>query len=399
MRSALLAHAALAASLAAAPARAQRTTWIVDASGGAGSQFTEIEPAVNAAKAGDVIVVRAGSYRGFSVTKGLSIAGEPGASFQPLAGNVTIASVPAGQDFTLIGFEWATAAVTPLTVQGCNGRVLLERATVAVNHGSFSVPGVRILASRQVTLGDCAITGGPGVDAHDSRVVLWDCAVIGQATYTFGAGYPAQPAVRARSGSLFVAGGELQGGAGILIPSPLPPASGLASAGAALRIGGDATQVRAGGGTTLPAPALEGDGGSLALDPKVTLVPYAGAAAISGSIAVVREPVPILTGQSAGLTGTVQLDLYGPAGQPFALLLGLPGDALGVLDWGELWLDLARPSFVARSGALGANDHATFAFRVPNRPDLDATALAWQGLVATGGGALRFTNAWTQAVR
>jgi hypothetical protein len=68
-----LAPAVLFAALLSPLARAH--VYVVDSSGGAGSDFLDIPPAIAAADPGDVLVVRPGTYSGFVLEKPLSILG------------------------------------------------------------------------------------------------------------------------------------------------------------------------------------------------------------------------------------------------------------------------------------------------------------------------------------
>jgi hypothetical protein len=52
-------------------------TWRVDDDGGPGVDFTDIQPAIDAASAGDFILIAPGTYQGFTLDKGLSLVGPP----------------------------------------------------------------------------------------------------------------------------------------------------------------------------------------------------------------------------------------------------------------------------------------------------------------------------------
>lgn len=74
--------AAVSASLLAValPALAQGQLWIVDQAAGPGHDFTELQPAIDAAAGGDTILVRAGAYGNGAIDgKALVVAVEPGA--------------------------------------------------------------------------------------------------------------------------------------------------------------------------------------------------------------------------------------------------------------------------------------------------------------------------------
>lgn len=377
---------------------AQRATWVVDANGGAGAQFTAIEPAVNAAADGDLIIVRAGLYKGFTVTRPLSIVGEQGAGFLPLSGNVTVVNLANGRDFLLTGFAWSGVATTPVTVHNCRGRVVLDRLVLTVNAANFGVPAIRLDSSAQVTISECTLFGGPGVSARDTQLTVQNCAVDGHPTYGYGPGFDAQPAIATLRSRLFVAASVLRGGKGSSSPARSPAAALVADA-SALTIGGTvATQLRAGDASPLPASSLTGADSTLVLDPDVTLLPFGGAPPISGTISVRSEVVPVLVGRAGGLGGSLRVELHTAPNQPFAILLGLPGDAVPIFDWGTLELDPTLPLVVVRSGTSDANGHFAQSLGVPNRPALRGTLLAWQALSLTGGTALRLSNAFVHGL-
>src|SRR5262245_31533670 len=88
---------------------AQTKTWVVDDVLGPGVDFIEVQPAVDAASAGDVILVRPGSFGGFALQgKGLVITADAGQ--KPVIGGPPIATrveqVPAGEAVVLRGLQF-----------------------------------------------------------------------------------------------------------------------------------------------------------------------------------------------------------------------------------------------------------------------------------------------------
>src|SRR5687767_11860601 len=85
------------------------TIWIVDASNGPGTNFTDLPPAVAAAASGDTILVRPGTYSPFTAAgKALDIRGSGSANTfvtsSPLIAT-SIDAVPAGASFYLSGMS------------------------------------------------------------------------------------------------------------------------------------------------------------------------------------------------------------------------------------------------------------------------------------------------------
>ena len=100
---------------------AQRT-WIVDAAGGAGSNFNDLPAAVAVAAPGDriEIVPFASLYSGARVTKGISIlAGGAGVS---LGSPLYLSGIPLGGTCVVSGIAFAD---TWLQVEQCKGAVVL----------------------------------------------------------------------------------------------------------------------------------------------------------------------------------------------------------------------------------------------------------------------------------
>lgn len=239
---------------------------VVDAAGGPGSTHAAIQPAVDAASEGDVILVRGlgggsfsgfQSYAGFTVaSKSLTIArdvppGEPPDAVEVRA-PVVVQDLAAGQRVTLRGLRLA-ANNTPATelaalrIQGCAGSVWVEDCVATVRSWIGAPDAIVVDASTAVVLSAVqAIGSSPGsllpftaprtsgLRVAASAVFAYGCAFLGgngKNAAINPASTPATagaPAVVVEAGALLVLDGcGALGGAGGT--GALPPAGGCLS--------------------------------------------------------------------------------------------------------------------------------------------------------------------------
>lgn len=410
----------LATSLLAPTALA--TTYVVDDSGGPGVDFTDIAQALPSLVPGDVLVVRAGNYAGFTLDVPVSIVGENGAG---VGGGISIVGTAAGTRTTLAGlaFRW-------LRVQQCLGAVLLEELSSNPGFPDSSqiqafvtVEGSSDVRLRGLSLvPSWSIHGRAGVRAVESRVEVVHSIVRGangrdHDIYTQlappgpgGDGIVVLGASQVHVYASFVQGGQggglgpfdlcdcptaEDGGAGIrvgtgaeaLVAGPAyaavvggwaglgpcgmdgQPGNGIAVApGGTLRLSG--ATVEAGPVYdylcgSLPQPAIDG--------PFVTAVPPDATLTIAGGIA--QQPVQFTVEGEPGSQATLRLGRQLVV-QP---LPGVLGDQLVVplRNW-----DL---------GVLPASWIATFSFAIPAASPPGAVFVAQARTVAPGG-AVSLTN-------
>lgn len=386
------------AAMVALPVTAQRSTFVVDAAGGAGSQFTTIEPAVRAARDGDVIIVRAGAYAGFPVWKGVSILAEPGVSLLSAAPNVSFVNLPANRDAMIYGFAWNAANATAITIQNCLGRVLVDGCNVATADNSQEICAIAVSSSSQVTISGCVVLGGPAIVAVDSRITINDTLVTGHDVNLSGTARESQPALNPTRSTVMVARSALHGGDGAITPSH-PPAPGLAARESTVVIAGDwQTAVEAGGNSVVPFSAIVGLQGTATIDPNVVVASNGGASESSGTMVVTKRRLLALSGQSAPLGGTLRLDLFMPSGEAYALLFGLPGQVINLPGIGDLWFDVGLPFLIAKSGTVDATQHAQLTLGLSSNPNLRGFALTWQA-IGTLGSELATSNPFTHLLR
>jgi hypothetical protein len=118
-------------------------TWIVDAGGGPGVDFTDIPPAIAAASEGDLIVVRSGLYTAFTLDKGLILTADTGDLPQIASGIPCIENIGSGKSATLAGF-----GMINLLIQNCQGTVVVDKCSCIAEEET----ALRILNCKQVAL-------------------------------------------------------------------------------------------------------------------------------------------------------------------------------------------------------------------------------------------------------
>jgi hypothetical protein len=152
------------ASVGIAPAQ---TTWVVDALNRPGTNFTDIQPAVDAAASGDVILVRGAGLppTGARYTapiidgKGVSLIGE-GATTTWLSGILEVRNLAGDQRVVLRGVHWGWPAALTFSGMGMvlsnnAGPIVFERV---VCNGAPTSPSPNVTDCRLVVFSHCDVT-------------------------------------------------------------------------------------------------------------------------------------------------------------------------------------------------------------------------------------------------
>lgn len=327
----------------AATAVAQKT-WIVDANGG--GQFLAIQPAIDAAQPGDVVLVRAGTYDSFIVGKGIAVVGGPGVALTPssrTSGSVSVHAVPAGQRAAIreIGMSGAT-----VSVDGCGGHVHLEGISISFGFSSLAIRNSAAVSLRNISLGTTARFDG-------STVAVSHCALmsltIGSSSVTFA-----------------------DSTCGAAIGAPITMESGQ------LTVAGDrATIIHAQG--PWPAHAISANNGTVVVDPQVQLIPTTGRTAIGGNANVVTRTVPSLRVSLSQVS--LATTLRAPGALHGLTMVGIPLDRPVTYPFGDLWLGA---HLLIDAGAFPpSGTRSTTLNFAPIPPGFTAVV---QGLVAEPGG-------------
>jgi len=391
-------RACLALSLLLAPAAAQRT-WIVDALNGPGAHFTDLPPAAAAAAAGDLLLVRTGTYNGFATSRGIHVVAQGTCTISPTLGgkNLVVTNLPAGQTFSLQGFQGLSRFPFFADLTGNLGLVVLSSVRVLQTCGCGPLhqnpPGIVVTDCAQVVLDHVVTYAQPAVSSTRSRTLLTGC-LLGSVT-------PQDP----MGDCLYVDGGEVDvvesvfdGNSGSDVNGVPQPAVRLLDG--VLRVRGTSAAMIQGGyvvNPSNPAAAIRATGGTLVLDPDVALNPLAGqnvALNLSNTVLVQRQQAAALV-RTLTRGSPLQADLIAQPSAPCALLVGLPRPPL-VTPIGILELEPAAAAVIA-AGSAGGSGVLTASLPVPATLGL-GQALTFQGVADLGTG-LVLTSAAISVVR
>ena len=221
------------------------TAWVVDASNGAGTDFTDVQSAIDAAADGDLILIKPGSYGNTVLdARSLTLIGEEDVTgdrprvnslrVQNSSGPVTVRGLSVLLDEFSGAALWALsvgANAEPVSFEDCSFETPLST--------TLGAPGAAVNSSTSVTFTRCLMRGAPaaqGLGPFDgpfpaspgltvflnSSVHLYGCELIGGdgADATISIFSFDQPAVSAASALrvseafLFSAGSTLRGGDG-----------------------------------------------------------------------------------------------------------------------------------------------------------------------------------------
>ena len=371
----------------AAGALAQARVWVVDAANGAGTDFTDIAPAVAAANDGDLIRIRAGVYTPFGVSKALRFVGGPNVTVRTTNASqpaISIGGLGAGKSISmrgLLALRQGPVASQTLRVVGNLGVVFLEDVTATNATG----PGLAFLASN-----NAVIVHGFGMRAgvRPDMLLVFRCSFVSiQRSNLVGSAALApndyaSAALDATDSSVEVVDSLLRGGDGDSVTTNPPPLFGpspaILAANCTLRILGTAAHpLRAGSGplALFPAPVPAVRGGLVEVDPAIPYVTHAGAPPFAATQKVTIWPLAALAAAAAPLGGTFSLTLRSPPQDPFAVALSEPRPALTAL--GISFLDPATLVPIA-AGTQGAGGITLLRLQVPLDPVLRGLVVAAQ---------------------
>lgn len=366
------------------------TTWIVDDDGPA--DFADLPQAVAGVAPGDTLIVLAGTYSNFELSKPLSILGLPGAQ----VGGGKVLDLAPGVVVTLSGLSFATNGL--LRVENCAGTVVLDGLSLPKASATF-------LGSMDVRLRGCSLERGLFLD--DSRAEVVSSEIEGRVGIFLGCpGDNGLTGLQLQNGSrAHVYRSEVRGGDGASANDVFNCLGGDGGTGihvisGDLLLAGDPVHQVLGG---WPGDGLGGAGSGVALVMKPGTHARVSGVTVWGSIGTAGQletPQPrdaslfIIdqVGASENLTFRVQTE----PGVSVELLLGRKATLGPQVGSDEVLL--VEPLRVFNLGLAPANGVAGLNFVVPaNLPD-GFTFFA-QGRVTFPGGETRYTNSVPVVVR
>ncbi len=289
---------------------------VVDAAGGAGSQFRTIPPAIAAAAPGDTVLVRAGLYsEALVIDKGIRLVGEDAQLIGILTpdGSVLVRNLPAGETFAMRGFRAAQVGFTGpmIHVRDCRGSVSLRD----LRQGGLMQFAVTIRNSAQVHVAEVTLR----LAQSTASTAVFEQVVCDAAAFA----------------GLWITGGQVD-------------CMRCTLRGSLSAFGGPAVQLDSGrvrltqstatgtpAGLT-PSPAINSLGGEIHLDPTTVVQASNGALPIAGPATVIRRELTSLSARTDGTTLTA--DLQGAMGAFFAIIASAPSPTLAT-PFGDQWLD------------------------------------------------------------
>lgn len=349
----------------------------------ASAPFTTIQAAVNAAVDGDVVLVRAGTYAGFTITnKALDVVGD---GTVDITSAVRVQSLAVTRHVSLTKLRIVAGATGSALVLDANqGGVRVQdcRATGGAGTGACGAAteggaGIAASACDDVAIVRCVLQGGPGVSGCDgstggaglraetSKVALFDtfahgdrgglgCWVNCQSCgYGYGyGGIGGSGALVLSSPTLFASGSSLTGGAG---GGNCHATDDGGWGGAGLRLYNSSAR----------AVSCTFQGGPPALNgfPMIPGVPIEGTGAQTSTLPAhhMSATIPVREFQAMSLTLQGQpgdrVELIVAPRLRFLLMPAFQGVSL---------LRLARPQLVQQLGTIGASGTLTTSWGIPD---------------------------------
>jgi len=366
MKSFLACALALCGAFSAAAAN---QVFVVDAAGGPGVDHTSVQPAVDAAADGDVILVRPGTYSAFGVlNKAVSVFGD--GSPRPVVESVSLFNVDPTRRVTLRRIEidkpWSFAKpLGALQINSCQGRIVIEDCVIRGANASAAY----VISAPHVMFTRCAFESDwvNGLFAANATVSVYESVIAGgagqDATQFAGTVIPAspgQPAVVCNSSFVFVGGSSVTGGpGGNGLLDNLGNCIAGADGGPGALVHGinpeafwfDTAPLGGAGGSPFPGCSNPGHSG-----PSVDVL-HGSSTTLPGSLRTACIASPLREGQASSL------DITGVPGEAAYLFIGVAPDIQFSLFM--VGTQLPIPALIQFVGAIPASGSLSIPVTIP----------------------------------
>lgn len=411
-------HAGVLLALAAlASAAGAQRTWVVDSRGGAGVDFLQIQPAIDAAQPRDRIEVQAvasSRYASFLLTKGIDIDGVGGVADVYAS---AVRATPPGHTARLSNLRFSSDhpfSDIGLRIETCAGPVLLRFVVVL---GQWGWHACRVSDSPNVMISFASLEAAGALSDVRAGLLVERSTVNLRTSNVQGGGSSIQrgvggPAVRIDDSSLVVADSSLVGGRGgpalaiaqsCLSTDPNrggPGGSGLEGNGRAVVIAQSSLTGGLAGLTSLFLhPSCAGVPGPSVNMPQGVAIVSADSQLNGGFVGVVsiaEQPtlsvpprVPVGSPFTASMTA--------PAGSGIKLFASLEQahEVIGLLPVPRL---VEFPTFAVATAATGASGQVSVVLTLPSDPSTRNACLFFQCIASTPTG-IAFSNSAELSIR
>lgn len=283
--------------------------------------------ALQAAAPGDIFDVLPGNYFATATSRGARIELRPGAvlttQFGSLLAGLTVTNLPVDEAVVVVG-----GRIDGFSFTDCAGAIVVDRAIVdatwaassATNcTGPISLQDVSTpltLAYGTLTITDCSQFSAHRAALARTTSTNSNLALAASTIFPYGGAWPPgqSPSLRIVGGSVFLTGGLVRGGMAASWPF-LEPAIRIES-GELVVTGGAVLQESSPNVPT--SPAIDGVGGTVRIDPSVTLL---GTPPIAGPATVTVATTPgLAVARSTGAAGYDVTATVEPSSLVFTLL-------------------------------------------------------------------------------
>lgn len=378
--------------LATCTALSAQRTLIVDPNGGQGT-FKDIQPAIDAASSGDIIVVRKGDYSGLRIHRKLvTILADPGARVAKGRFQSLIVSGQQTGRIVVRGLRFETNAPGQIAVIGFRGSIIFDGVTMAGQMGLCDFTHANLVHIERCKMQGMLMfqsgTTGSIVDSEIKGVTRPPSSANKQRPTLLLTGTAGR--------SFYIASSTITGAdAGTV--QELPGAAIEANGRVRLVIRGAKSRLAAGKGAVARS-AIEGGFGTapIELDPRATIIPNGNAPALvwRGPGSQIRDAT--LTGTAAVIGTTFDLVVTAEPNYGHLILAGIPIDPVPAGPYGDL--GLARPIGLL-PGVTNNTSTKTHRLRLPNWTGFRGVVVGWQAVGSTRNKPLRLSNLSVTTIR